>query len=61
MYSLYAQGQPSWENAHDKFSSLSSIIVPVVVSFWVLFKIIVVVIKRKLLVLKWKAEIIDEI
>lgn len=61
MYSMYANGQSSWENVYDKLSNLSKVLVPVVISFWVVFEIVVAIIKRKLLALKWKAEIIDEI
>ena len=61
MYSIYANGQPSWEKTYDDLSTIATVLVPVVAAFWIISKIVVVVIKRKLLVLKWKAEIIDEI
>lgn len=61
LYSTISNGQTEWKNTFDSLSEIARIIVPTELSLWIICKIIVVVLKRKLQRLKWKAEIVDEI
>jgi hypothetical protein len=60
-YSIYSHALQSWEGTYNKLSDVCSILIPVVIAFWIVMKVIAVSIKRKLLYIKWKTEIIDEI